>query len=59
MLTQQVQPVSISDILLHGEKLVEMLTSSPSDTVAVEEAMRKQRDYKRWHKEQYVRLLSS
>ena len=59
MLTQQVQPVSISDILLHCENLVELLTPSPSGTAAIEEATRKQHDCKRWHEERYGRLTSS
>ena len=59
MLIQQVQPVSIGDILLHSEKLVEMLTPSPPDRAAIEEATRKQHDCKRWHEERYGRLTSS
>ena len=42
LLTQQLQLVSTSDICLHGEKLVEMLTPSPADIAAIEHATRKQ-----------------
>ena len=59
LLTQQMQPVSISDIFLHGEKLVAMLTPSPANTAAIEQATRKQHNCKRWHEEWYGRLTSS
>ena len=59
LLTQLIQPVSVHDILLYGEKLVEMLTPSPHDIAAIEQATRKQHDSKRWHEERYGRLTSS
>ena len=59
LLTQLIQPISIRDILLYGEKLVEMLTPTPQDIVAIEQATRKQHDSKRWHEERYGRLTSS
>ena len=59
LLTQQIQPVSIRDTFLYGEKLVKMLTPSPPDIASIEQATRKQHDSKRWHEERYGRLTSS
>ena len=44
MLAKQCQPVSIGDILLYSQKLVEFLIPASSEIVAIEVATRKQHD---------------